>query len=153
MDSQINDRIKLVLGIACFEAQHYERQSVGPEHILWGLLKEDRGVTRQLLDSMKVDIQGLRQEVEQSFGQRLSMPSFAKPPLTPEAKAVIACASEEAAWLDDETVGTEHLILALARAGDSIAAQLLAKLGLRPDNVREEILKVLFRYPPQPRIK
>jgi ATP-dependent Clp protease ATP-binding subunit ClpC len=144
MFEQFTERARKVLGLARQEAQKFNHEYIGTEHILLGLILEGSGVAATVLRNMEVDLRKIRLEIEklvQQGPQVMTAPS--KLPFTPRAKRVIDLAKEEAATLNHEHVGTEHLLLGLLRENEGIAAQVLMNLGVRLDDVREEVLDLL----------
>jgi ATP-dependent Clp protease ATP-binding subunit ClpC len=144
MFEQFTERARKVLGLARQEAQKFNHEYIGTEHILLGLILEGSGVAATVLRNMDVDLRKIRLEIEklvQQGPQVMTAPS--KLPFTPRAKRVIDLAKEEAATLNHEHVGTEHLLLGLLRENEGIAAQVLMNLGVRLDEVREEVLDLL----------
>ncbi|MBX3475383.1 MAG: ATP-dependent Clp protease ATP-binding subunit [Planctomycetes bacterium] len=144
MFEQFTERARKVLGLARQEAQKFNHEYIGTEHILLGLILEGSGVAATVLRNMDVDLRKIRLEIEklvQQGPQVMTAPS--KLPFTPRAKRVIDLAKEEAASLNHEHVGTEHLLLGLLRENEGIAAQVLMNLGVRLDEVREEVLELL----------
>ncbi|MBP9892349.1 MAG: ATP-dependent Clp protease ATP-binding subunit [Planctomycetes bacterium] len=144
MFEQFTERARKVLGLARQEAQKFNHEYIGTEHILLGLILEGSGVAATVLRNMDVDLRKIRLEIEklvQQGPQVMTAPS--KLPFTPRAKRVIDLAKEEAQSLNHEHVGTEHLLLGLLRENEGIAAQVLMNLGVRLDEVREEVLELL----------
>src|SRR5688572_845604 len=144
MFDRFTDRAKKVMSFARQEAQKFNHEYIGTEHILLGLILEGSGVAATVLRNMDVDLRKIRLEIEklvQQGPQVMTAPS--KLPFTPRAKRVIDLAKEEAATLNHEHVGTEHLLLGLLRENEGIAAQVLMNLGVRLDEVREEVLELL----------
>jgi ATP-dependent Clp protease ATP-binding subunit ClpC len=144
MFEQFTERARKVLGLARQEAQKFNHEYIGTEHILLGLILEGSGVAATVLRNMEVDLRKIRLEIEklvQQGPQVMTAPS--KLPFTPRAKRVIDLAKEEASSLNHEHVGTEHLLLGLLRENEGIAAQVLMNLGVRLDEVREEVLELL----------
>jgi four helix bundle protein len=131
------------MALANQEAQRYNHEYIGTEHILLGLVKEGSGVGATALKSMGVDIKQLRREVEGMVKSGPDMVTMGKLPQTPRAKQVIIYAIEEARALGHNYVGTEHILLGLLRETDGIAAQVLRNLGLKLGDVRQEVLNLL----------
>jgi ATP-dependent Clp protease ATP-binding subunit ClpC len=131
------------MALANQEAQRFNHEYVGTEHLLLGLVKEGSGVAANCLKNMGTDLKKIRIEVEKIVKSGPQMVTMGKLPQTPRAKKVIEFAIEEARMLGHNYVGTEHLLLGLLREQDGVAAQVLMNLGLRLDEVREEVLKLL----------
>jgi ATP-dependent Clp protease ATP-binding subunit ClpC len=143
MFERFTDRARKVMALANQEAQRFNHEYIGTEHILLGLVKEGSGVGATVLKNLDVDIKKLRLEVEKLVKSGPDMVTMGKLPHTPRAKKVIEFAIEEARSLNHNYVGTEHLLLGLLRESEGIAAQVLMNLGLRLDDVRQEVLNLL----------
>jgi excisionase family DNA binding protein len=135
-------RATQVLTLAAEEAQHFQHKSIGPEHILLGLLREGEGVGAKVLANLGIEITQVRQQLEANFiaGEPAESGELG---LTPSAKKVIELAVLEARSLNHHFVGTEHLLLGLIREGEGSAALVLSSLGLQLEQVRTETLRVL----------
>jgi len=131
------------MALANQEAQRFNHEYIGTEHILLGLVKEGSGVGANVLKNLDVDLRKVRLEVERLVKAGPEMVTMGKLPQTPRAKKVIEYAIEEARNLNHNYVGTEHLLLGLLREHDGVAAQVLRNLGLKLDEVREEVLNLL----------
>jgi ATP-dependent Clp protease ATP-binding subunit ClpC len=143
MFERFTDRARKVMALANQEAQRFNHEYIGTEHILLGLVKEGSGVGATVLKNLDVDIKKLRLEVEKLVKSGPDMVTMGKLPHTPRAKKVIEFAIEEARSLNHNYVGTEHLLLGLLRESEGIAAQVLMNLGLRLEDVRQEVLNLL----------
>jgi ATP-dependent Clp protease ATP-binding subunit ClpC len=131
------------MALANQEAQRFNHEWIGTEHILLGLVKEGSGVGATVLKNLDVDIKKLRLEVEKFVKSGPDMVTMGKLPQTPRAKKVIEYAIEEARSLNHNYVGTEHILLGLLRESEGIAAQVLMSLGLKLEEVRQEVLNLL----------
>jgi ATP-dependent Clp protease ATP-binding subunit ClpC len=131
------------MALANQEAQRFNHEYIGTEHILLGLVKEGSGVGANVLKNLDVDLRKVRLEVEKLVKSGPEMVTMGKLPQTPRAKKVIEFAIEEARSLNHNYVGTEHLLLGLLREHDGVAAQVLMNLGLKLEEVREEVLNLL----------
>ena len=131
------------MALANQEAQRFNHEYIGTEHILLGLVKEGSGVGANVLKNLAVDLRKVRLAVERLVKAGHEMVTMGKLPQTPRAKKVIEYAIEEARSLNHNYVGTEHLLLGLLREHDGVAAQVLRNLGLKLDEVREEVLNLL----------
>jgi len=131
------------MALANQEAQRFNQDYIGTEHILLGLVKEGSGVGATVLKNLDVDIKKLRFEVEKLVKSGPDMVTMGKLPQTPRAKKVIEYAIEEARSLNHNYVGTEHILLGLLRESEGIAAQVLMNLGLKLEDVRQEVLNLL----------
>jgi ATP-dependent Clp protease ATP-binding subunit ClpC len=143
MFERFTDRARKVMALANQEAQRFNHEYIGTEHILLGLVKEGSGVGATVLKNLDVDIKKLRLEVEKLVKSGPDMVTMGKLPHTPRAKKVIEYAIEEARSLNHNYVGTEHLLLGLLRETEGIAAQVMMNLGLRLEDVRQEVLNLL----------
>src|SRR5438876_4555701 len=143
MFERFTDRARKVMALANQEAQRFNHEYIGTEHILLGLVKEGSGVGANVLKNLDVDLRKVRLEVEKLVKSGPDMVTMGKLPQTPRAKKVIEYAIEEARNLNHNYVGTEHLLLGLLREQEGVAAQVLMNLGLRLEEVREEVLNLL----------
>ncbi len=143
MFERFTDRARKVMALANQEAQRFNHEYIGTEHILLGLVKEGSGVGANVLKNLDVDLRKVRLEVEKLVKSGPDMVTMGKLPQTPRAKKVIEYAIEEARNLNHNYVGTEHLLLGLLREHDGVAAQVLTNLGLKLEEVREEVLNLL----------
>jgi ATP-dependent Clp protease ATP-binding subunit ClpC len=125
------------------EAQRFNHEYIGTEHILLGLVKEGSGVAANVLKNLDIDLRKIRLEVEKIVQSGPDMVTMGKLPQTPRAKKVIEYSIEEARNLNHNYVGTEHLLLGLLREQEGVAAQVLMNLGLKLEDVREEVLNLL----------
>jgi ATP-dependent Clp protease ATP-binding subunit ClpC len=143
MFERLTDRARKVMALANQEAQRFNHEYIGTEHILLGLVKEGSGVGANVLKNLGIDLRKVRLEVEKLVKSGPDMVTMGKLPQTPRAKKVIEYAIEEARSLNHNYVGTEHLLLGLLREHDGVAAQVLLNLGLKLEEVREEVLNLL----------
>jgi hypothetical protein len=138
---KFTDRARKVLTLAQDEAQRFSHNYIGTEHILLGLIREDKGAAAQVLQHMNVELPKVRTAVEFIIG-RGERPVVGEVGLTPEAKRVIELAIDEARRLDHHYLGTEHLLLGLVREGTGLAAGVLESLGVNLDKVRHEVIRL-----------
>jgi ATP-dependent Clp protease ATP-binding subunit ClpC len=143
MFERFTDRARKVMQLANQEAQRFNHEYVGTEHVLLGLIKEGSGVAANVLRNLDVDLRKIRNEVEKIVQAGPEMVTMGKLPQTPRAKKVIEYAIEEARNLNHNYVGTEHLLLGLLREQEGVAAQVLMNLNLKLEEVREEVLNLL----------
>src|SRR5687767_13230150 len=136
------DRARKVLTLAQDEAQRFNHNYIGTEHLLLGLVREGEGVAARVLENMNVELPKVRTAVEFIIG-RGDRPVVGEVGLTPRAKRVIELAIDEARRLGHNYIGTEHLLLGLVREGEGIAAGVLESLGVNLDKVRHEVIRVL----------
>ncbi len=144
-DRLFTDRSRKVFALANQEAQRFNHEYIGPEHILLGLVKEGSGVSANVLKNLDVDLRKVRIEVEKLVKSGPDAVTMGKLPQNPQAKKVIEYAIEEARSLSHSYVGTEHLLLGLLREQDppTVAHQVLANLKVELQVVREEVLNLL----------
>ncbi|MHC4433298.1 MAG: Clp protease N-terminal domain-containing protein, partial [Planctomycetota bacterium] len=143
MFERFTDRARKVMALANQEAQRFNHEYIGTEHILLGLVKEGSGVGATVLKNLDVDIKKLRLEVEKHVKSGPDMVTMGKLPQTPRAKKVIEYAIEEARSLNHNYVGTEHILLGILRESEGIAAQVLMSCSLKLEDVRQEVLNLL----------
>src|SRR5205809_1704177 len=150
MYERFTDRARKVMQLANQEAQRFNHEYIGTEHILLGLVKEGTGVAANVLKNLDIDLRKIRLEVEKIVQAGPDMVTMGKLPQTPRAKKVIEYSIEEARNLNHNYVGTEHLLLGLLREQEGVAAQVLMNLGLKLEDVREEVLNLLGHNPSEP---
>jgi ATP-dependent Clp protease ATP-binding subunit ClpC len=143
MFDRFTDRARRVMGLARQEAQRFNHEYIGTEHILLGLIQEGSGVAANVLRNLDIDLDKIRREVEKIVQSGPSMVTMGQLPFTPRAKKVLELAVEEASNLGHNYIGTEHLLLGLIRENEGVAAQVLLNLGLKLEDVREEVLELL----------
>src|SRR6266516_2960244 len=139
---KFTDRARKVLPLAQDEAQRFNHNYIGTEHLLLGLVREGEGVAARVLENMNVELAKVRTAVEFIIG-RGDRPVVGEVGLTPRAKRVIELAIDEARRLGHNYIGTEHLLLGLVREGEGIAAGVLESLGVNLAKVRRATLDVL----------
>ena len=139
---KFTDRARKVLTLAQDEAQRFNHNYIGTEHLLLGLVREGEGVAARVLENMNVELPKVRTAVEFIIG-RGDRPVVGEVGLTPAAKRVIELAIDESRRLGHRYIGTEHLLLGLVREGEGIAAGVLESLGVTLDTVRHEIVHLL----------
>jgi len=142
MFQRFTDRARRVVVLAEEEARLLRHNAVGPEHLLLGLLHEGEGVAARALESLGINREAVRQRVEQLIGEGQQAPG-GHILFTPRAKKVLELSLREAMALGHNYVGTEHILLAMLREGDSVAAQALTGLGIGHAQVRERVLGLL----------
>jgi hypothetical protein len=152
MYERFTDRARKVMQLAQKEAERFNHDYIGTEHILLGLVKEGAGVAANVLKNLDIDLRTVRLEVEKIVMPGPEMVIMGRLPQTPRAKEVIKYAIEEARNLNHNYVGTEHLLLGLFREWEGVAAQVLRNLGVkvwRVSDLRAEILKYLGQVGPK----
>jgi len=139
---RFTERARKVLTLAQEEAQRFNHNYIGTEHLLLGLVREGEGVAAKVLSNLGVELTKVRSAVEFIIGrgERTVVGDIG---LTPRAKKVIELAVDEARRLGHHYIGTEHLLLGLIREGEGIAAGVLESLGVNLEKVRSEVIKVL----------
>jgi hypothetical protein len=140
MYARFTDRARKVMQLANQEAQRFNHEYIGTEHILLGLVKEGSGVAANVLKNLDIDLRKVRMEVEMIVQTGPEMVFWGKLPQTPRAKMVLEYAVEEAHNLNHNYVGTEHLLLGLLREKEGVASQVLMNLLLDVDDIREAVL-------------
>ncbi len=143
MYERFTDRARKVMQLANFEAQRYNHEYIGTEHMLLGLLKEGGGVAYNVLQNLGISLHKIEELVKKNVQPGPDMTTLGKLPQTPRAKRVVEYAIEEARNFNHNYVGTEHLFLGLLREKEGIAAECLAEAGCNLDEVREEIQNML----------
>ena len=139
---KFTERARRVLALAQDEAQRFNHNYIGTEHLLLGLTREADGIAGRVLSHLGVSLPRVRSTIESIIGRGATM-VVGEIGLTPRAKRVIELAVDEARRLNHRYIGTEHLLLGLVREGEGIAAGVLASQGLRLDQVRATIIETL----------
>ncbi len=139
---KFSERARRVLSLAQEEAQRFNHNYIGTEHILLGLVRETEGVAARVLSSLSVDLSKVRSAVEFIIG-RGEKPAQGEIGLTPRAKKVVELAVDEARRMNHTYIGTEHLLIGLLREGEGVAAGVLESLGVTLDKVRSETHRIL----------
>ena len=146
MFERFTDRARRVVVLAQEEARMLNHNYIGTEHILLGLIHEGQGVAAKALESLGINLQAVRQQVEEIIGRGQQAPS-GHIPFTPRAKKVLELSLRESLQLGHNYIGTEHILLGLIREGDGVAAQVLVKLGADLNRVREQVIQLLHAHP------
>ncbi len=139
---KFTERARKVLQLAQEEAQRFNHNYIGTEHLLLGLVREGEGVAAKVLGNLGVELNKVRSAVEFIIG-RGDRTVAGDIGLTPRAKKVIELSVDEARRLNHHYIGTEHLLLGLVREGEGIAAGVLESLGVSLDKVRSQVIYVL----------
>jgi len=140
MFERYTENARRVIFFARYEASQYGSPYIETEHLLLGLLREDRALAKRFLGESNVE-PGIRTEIEGHITQRERISTAVEVPLTEESKKVLKLAGEEADRLGHRHIGTEHVLVALIRVEGSLAAKLLRKRGLKPEAIREQLAK------------
>ena len=148
MFDRFTERARKVMSLARQEAQRFNHDYIGTEHILLGLVQGGTGVAAQVLLKFEVDPRKIRIGVEEIVRHGTRMVTMGQLPYTPRAKKVLELALEEAQNFGHSYLGTEHLLLGLIRENEGIAAQVLLNLGVKLEAVREEVIELLGVEPP-----
>ncbi len=143
MFNKFTERARKVILLAKQEAKRFNHDYIGTEHILLGLLREGEGVAAAVLQSLGMNLNNIRLEVEKLVQVGPSTVVSGDLPFTPKAKKVMELAMEEARTLGHNYIGTEHLLLGLIREGEGVASQVFMNMGLDLEKVREEVIKLL----------
>ena len=145
---KFTERARKVLSLAQEEAQRFQHNYIGTEHLLLGLVREGEGVAAKVLSQLGVELNQVRNKVEFIIGRgdRIVLGEIG---LTARAKKVIELAVDEAHQLNHHYIGTEHILLGLVREGEGIAATVLNSLGVTLEKVRTQTLQVLSQGPQQ----
>src|SRR5271168_1723843 len=136
-------RAQQVLALARKEADRFNHNYVGTEHLLLGLIKLGQGVAVNVLQKLGLDLETVRIEVEKQVGSGPDTKMSGNIPYTPRVKKVLALAGKEAKALNHSYVGTEHILLGLLREGDGVAARVSKTLEVDIERTRNEVLKEL----------
>ncbi|MCY3923196.1 MAG: ATP-dependent Clp protease ATP-binding subunit [Chloroflexota bacterium] len=144
---KFTERARRVLTLAQEEAQRFNHNYIGTEHLLLGLVREGDGVAAKVLSNLGVELGKVRSAVEFIIG-RGDRAVLGEIGLTPRAKKVIELAVDEARRLNHHYIGTEHLLLGLVREGEGIAAGVLESLGVNLERVRAETTRILSQSGP-----
>lgn len=130
MFERFTERAEKVLAIAQEEAKNLNRDYLGTEHILLGLIREKKGVAAEVLRNMGVEFGTIRNEIEKEAPSGSAQTISGNVPFTPNSKKVLELAAEEAKNMGNNYIGTKHLLFGLIREGESVGARVLAKLGV-----------------------
>jgi ATP-dependent Clp protease ATP-binding subunit ClpA len=148
MFERFTDSARKVMALANQEAQRWNHEFVGTEHILLGLVKDFEtkaadGTAKRVLSAMHISLDAVRFQVEARMKPGPDMVLMGRLPQTPRAKKAIELAIEEARNLNHNYLGTEHLLLGLVRESDGIAAKALSEVGVTFKNARDEVLRII----------
>lgn len=143
MYDKFTDRARKIMQLANQEAQRFNHEFIGTEHIILGMVKEGTGVAAHVFKERGIDLRKIRLEVEKAIRPGPDMVTMGKLPQTPRAKKVVEYAMEEARNLNHNYVGDEHILIGLLREHDGIASQVLLSLGVTVENARIDVLDLL----------
>ncbi|HEU4479254.1 MAG TPA: ATP-dependent Clp protease ATP-binding subunit [Pyrinomonadaceae bacterium] len=141
MFERYTEKARRVIFFARYEASQFGAPAIEPEHLLLGLMREDKTLTARFFPRAQVSIESIRKEIEGRTLLREKISTSVELPLAPETKRVLAYAHEESDRLQHRHIGTEHLLLGLLREERSMAAEILYERGLRLNAVRDEIAR------------
>jgi len=150
MHDKFTERVRRVIFRAREEASRLQHDSIGTEHLLLGLLREGEGIAATVLTNLGLDLDAIRQSVENMVAHTGGTLTIGEIPFTSNAKRVLELAVDEARQMGHNYVGTEHLLLGLIREGEGVAAKVLVDMGVERKKVREETLKLLGGHPAAP---
>jgi ATP-dependent Clp protease ATP-binding subunit ClpC len=139
---RFTDRARRVVVLAQEEARMLNHNYIGTEHILLGLIHEGEGVAAKALESLNISLEAVRRQVEEIIGQGHSAPT-GHIPLAPRTKTVLELSLREARWLGYDIIGTEHILLGLIREGEGVGPQIIQKLGVDMNRVRQTVMQQL----------
>ena len=146
MFERFTDRARRAVVQAQEEARTLNHDFIGTEHILLGLVGEGQGLAAKALESLGISMEAVRQRVEDIVPPGQVEVRTGHIPFTPRAKKVLELSLSEAKLLGHRYIGTEHILLALLREGEGVAAQVLTGLGADLDGVRERVIQLLAEY-------
>ncbi|MFZ4626798.1 MAG: ATP-dependent Clp protease ATP-binding subunit [Blastocatellia bacterium] len=141
MFERYTEKARRVIFFARYEASQFGASQIEAEHILLGLIREDKSLTNRFLHRAQVNIDAIRKEIEGRTVLRDRVSSTIDLPLSGEAKRVLAFSAEESTRLGHRHIGTEHLLLGLLREENSIAAEILYERGIRLSDIRQELMR------------
>src|SRR6184192_843142 len=141
MFERYTEKARRVIFFARYEASQFGAPAIEPEHLLLGLMREDKTLTGRFFPRAQITIKSIRREIEGRTLLRERIPTSVELPLAPETKRVLHYSHEESDRLQHRHIGTEHLLLGLLREERSMAAQILFERGLRLAAVRDEIAR------------
>ena len=142
MFERYTEKARRVIFFARYEALQYGSQVISPEHILLGLMREDKTLSARFFPFRNsLSVETVRREVEERITLRERIPQSAELHLSNETKRILALAAEESRKLKNRHIGPEHLLLGILREEKSIAAEILFGYGLRLQDVRDEVAR------------
>ena len=142
MSERFTERACKVVVLAQEEARHFNHNYIGTEHLLLGLLQEDKGGAARVLNSLNIALDEVREQVESIVGYGRER-TVSRPPFTPRSKKVLDLALREAWQLGYSYIDTEHILLGFVMEPEGVAARVLSKLSVDPDMVRREVVRML----------
>jgi len=142
MFERFTDQARRVVVLAQEEARILNHNYIGTEHILLGLIHEGEGVAARALESVGISLDAARQQIVEIIGLGQQPPS-GHIPFTPRAKRVLELSQPEALEMGDANIGTEHILLGFIREGEGVGAQVLIRLGVNLDQLRQQVFQLL----------
>jgi len=143
MNHMFTDRVKKVLQYAREESLRLGHDYIGTEHLLLGLVKEGQGVAIAVLSNMGIQLDALKKSIEDAVQSSPGAMLLSEIPFTPMAKQVLEISAQESREMNNNYIGTEHLLLALTKNKNGIAAQILSVFGTDYKSVKEEVTSIL----------
>jgi ATP-dependent Clp protease ATP-binding subunit ClpC len=142
MFERFTERARQVVVLAQDEARALKHNYIGTEHILLGLLRVEEGLAARVLESLDITVEEVRVQVARIVGQG-DEPTIGQIPFTPRAKKVLELSLREAMALGHDYIGTEHILLGLARENSGVASRVLLDLGADAYKIRNETISLL----------
>jgi ATP-dependent Clp protease ATP-binding subunit ClpA len=139
---RFTERSRQVVVLAQDEARALKHNYIGTEHLLLGLLREDKGLAARVLESLDITVEEVRAQVERVVG-RGDEPLTGQIPFTPRAKKVLELALREALVLGHNYIGTEHILLGIIRENEGVAARILLDFNADPEKVRDAVIRIV----------
>ncbi len=147
MNNMFSDRVKRVMQLAREEAARLGHNYIGTEHLLLGIIREGKGTATQVLVNVGLNLENLKQSIDDYVASSGSSMTMGEVPFTPRAKQILEIAANEAKEMKSQFVRTSHLLLALLKDKDGVAAQILAAFGVDHKTAKEEVIAVLQGKP------
>jgi len=143
MNNMFSDRVKRVMQLAREEAARLGHNYIGTEHLLLGIIREGKGTATQVLVNLGLNLENIKQSIDDYVSSSGSSMTMGEVPFTPRAKQILEIAANEAKEMKSQYVRTSHLLLALLKDKDGVAAQILAAFGVDHKTAKEEVIAVL----------
>jgi ATP-dependent Clp protease ATP-binding subunit ClpC len=146
--ARFTEPARQVVVLAQDEARALHHNYIGTEHLLLGLLREERGLAARVLAALGIALEPVRDKVRTIIGEGDDVPATGQIPFTPRAKKVMELGLRESQAMSHDFIGTEHLLLGLAREGEGVAMRIVAELGAGAESIRRETMRALGGTPP-----
>jgi hypothetical protein len=143
MFERFTDQARRIVALAQEEARTLNHNDIGTEHILLALIREGSGMAAQALTALGVTEDAARQQIEEVTGRGQQSPQRGRTPFTPWARKALELSLREAIAIGNSSIGTEHILLGLVRVGEGPAEQVLAGLGIDPNRVRQQVIRLV----------